>query len=148
MHESIRLLIVMEEPLPAADVVIVQAGTPDGEAAAQECATAGIPVLRLGSDPQKAPAVHLTRRENQLLALVSEGLKNKEISARMGITAGTVKMYLEKLFDKVGARDRYELALYGLQTLRRSDLVQALSSNAGFALLGAVRASRHEGHAC
>lgn len=148
MQQSIRVLIVAEQPILAADVVIVQAGTPDGEKAAQECAAAGIPVLRFGADPEPVPGVHLTRRENELLALVSEGLKNKEISARMGITPGTVKMYLEKLFDKVGARDRYELALYGLQTLRRSDLAQALSSNADFALLGAVRASRHESHAC
>jgi DNA-binding NarL/FixJ family response regulator len=59
----------------------------------------------------------LTRREGQLIALLSQGLKNKEISAALHISEGTVKVYLSKLFQKLGVKDRFELALYGLKNL-------------------------------
>ena len=59
----------------------------------------------------------LTRREGQLVALLSQGLKNKEIAAALHISEGTVKVYLSKLFQKLGVKDRFELALYGLKNL-------------------------------
>lgn len=37
----------------------------------------------------------------------------------MGLTEGTVKVYLCKLFQKVGAKDRFELALFGLRNLHQ-----------------------------
>lgn len=66
-----------------------------------------------------ARRIRFTPRESELVMLLSYGLKNKEISARLGISEGTVKVYLSKLFDKVGARDRFELALFGLKGLGR-----------------------------
>jgi DNA-binding NarL/FixJ family response regulator len=62
--------------------------------------------------------VPLTRREGQLVVLLSQGLKNKEIGAALSISEGTVKVYLSRLFQKVGAKDRFELALYGLRNFR------------------------------
>jgi DNA-binding NarL/FixJ family response regulator len=62
-------------------------------------------------------SVRLTRRESQLMKLLSQGLKNKEIASALSITEGTVKVYLSKLYVKVGARDRFELALFGLRTI-------------------------------
>lgn len=62
--------------------------------------------------------VPLSRRQTELLGLLIQGLKNREISHTMGISEGTVKAYLTKLFEKVGARDRFELALYGLKHIR------------------------------
>lgn len=59
--------------------------------------------------------INVSRRESELITLVSQGLKNKEIAAVMGITEGTVKVYLSRLFGKIGARDRFELALIGLR---------------------------------
>jgi Bacterial regulatory proteins, luxR family len=47
--------------------------------------------------------------------LVAQGLSNKEIAWSLGITEGTVKVYLSKLFDKVGVADRLELALLALK---------------------------------
>lgn len=70
-----------------------------------------------GDDLKDARKVNLTHREGQLVALLSQGLKNKEIAGTLGITEGTVKVYLSKLFDKVGVRDRFELALFGLKNL-------------------------------
>jgi DNA-binding NarL/FixJ family response regulator len=61
--------------------------------------------------------VVLTRREGQLVSLLAQGLKNKEIAASLLITEGTVKVYLSRLFKKLGVNDRFELALYGLKNL-------------------------------
>jgi DNA-binding NarL/FixJ family response regulator len=64
-----------------------------------------------------AKRISLTKREGQLVALLSQGLKNKEIASTLLISEGTVKVYLSKLFQKVGVKDRFELALYGLKNL-------------------------------
>jgi DNA-binding NarL/FixJ family response regulator len=65
-----------------------------------------------------AKMVSLTRRESQLVSLLSQGLKNKEIAATLSISEGTVKVYLSRLFQKVGVKDRFELALYGLRNFQ------------------------------
>jgi DNA-binding CsgD family transcriptional regulator len=62
--------------------------------------------------------VSLTKRESQLVSLLSQGLKNKEIASTLTISEGTVKVYLSRLFQKVGVKDRFELALYGLRNLQ------------------------------
>jgi DNA-binding NarL/FixJ family response regulator len=64
-----------------------------------------------------ARRVALTRREGQLVCLLSQGCKNKEIATNLMISEGTVKVYLSRLFEKVGVKDRFELALYGLKNL-------------------------------
>jgi DNA-binding NarL/FixJ family response regulator len=62
-----------------------------------------------------AKRIALTQREGQLVSLLSQGLKNKEIAEALFIAEPTVKTYLWRLFRKVGAKDRFELALYGLR---------------------------------
>lgn len=84
----------------------------------------------------RSTRVPLTKREGQLVMLISQGMKNKEIGAHLMITEGTVKVYLSKLFQKVGVKDRFELALYGLKNLQAeqgqlADLPQGLSHLAG-----------------
>jgi len=64
-----------------------------------------------------AKRVSLTQREGQLVNLLSQGLKNKEIATALLISEGTVKVYLSRLFQKLGVKDRFELALYGLKNL-------------------------------
>jgi DNA-binding NarL/FixJ family response regulator len=64
-----------------------------------------------------AKRISLTRREGQLITLLSQGMKNKEIASMLLISEGTVKVYLSKLFQKVGVKDRFELALYGIKNL-------------------------------
>lgn len=56
----------------------------------------------------------LTARERQVLELVGQGLKNREIAAELGIQPGTVKVHLKHIFEKTGIRSRYGLALAGL----------------------------------
>ena len=67
--------------------------------------------------PEGSIKVSLTPREAQLITLLVQGLRNKEMAACLGITEGTVRIYLTKLFVKVGARDRFELAVFGLKNL-------------------------------
>jgi DNA-binding NarL/FixJ family response regulator len=69
------------------------------------------------SAPEGSTRVSLTPREAQLITLLVQGLRNKEIGACLGITEGTVRIYLTKLFVKVGARDRFELAVFGLKNM-------------------------------
>lgn len=60
-------------------------------------------------------AIQLSRREYQLLVLVSNGLSNKEIADALVLSEGTVKFYLSRLFRKCSVSDRLELALFGLR---------------------------------
>lgn len=55
----------------------------------------------------------LSDRERELIGLVRQGLRNREIAERLGTTEGTVKAYLHALFDKVGVESRTELAMRG-----------------------------------
>ena len=71
--------------------------------------------------------VSLTPRESQLVTLLAQGLKNKEIGAALGISEGTVKVYLTRLFQKVGVKDRFELALFGLKNMMLGEAVGAVA---------------------
>lgn len=53
----------------------------------------------------------LTPRERELVELVRQGLRNRDIANRLGVTEGTVKVYLHSIFDKVGVGSRTELAI-------------------------------------
>ena len=59
----------------------------------------------------RRPDSGLSPRERQLVALVAQGLRNREIAAELGITEGTVKVYLHAIFDKLGVANRTELAI-------------------------------------
>jgi DNA-binding NarL/FixJ family response regulator len=72
-----------------------------------------------------ARRVALTQREGQLVSLLAQGLKNKEIATALTISEGTVKVYLSRLFQKVGVKDRFELALFGLKNLSTGQLAAA-----------------------
>jgi DNA-binding NarL/FixJ family response regulator len=65
----------------------------------------------------EAKRVNLSPRERQLLALLSQGLSNKQIASELFIAEGTVKVYFSKLFRKMGVNDRFELALYALRNV-------------------------------
>jgi len=71
--------------------------------------------------------VRLTPREGQIIGLLTQGLRNKEIAFRMRIAEGTAKAYLTRLYQKTGANDRFELALFAYRNLA----VESVSSGAG-----------------
>lgn len=55
--------------------------------------------------------VSLSPRERELVGLVRQGLKNRDIAEQLGITEGTVKVYLHSVFEKTGVGNRTELAI-------------------------------------
>lgn len=57
----------------------------------------------------------LTPREVEILALIGEGLSNKEVARRLGISTHTVKFHLEAIFDKLDAGSRAEAVAKGLR---------------------------------
>ncbi len=56
----------------------------------------------------------LSHREREIVALVAQGYKNKEMAEKMFISEQTVKNHLHNIFDKLGVSDRLELALYAI----------------------------------
>jgi two-component system nitrate/nitrite response regulator NarL len=72
-------------------------------------------VFRDAIRPERYPRSELTARERQVLELVEQGFKNKEIAQELGIRPGTVKIHLKHIFEKTGVRGRYGLALSGLR---------------------------------
>jgi two-component system, NarL family, nitrate/nitrite response regulator NarL len=72
-------------------------------------------VFRDSSRSDRYPRSELTSREQQVLELVEQGFKNKEIANDLGIRPGTVKIHLKHIFEKTGVRGRYGLALSGLK---------------------------------
>ena len=65
------------------------------------------------------PRVPLAPRERELVALVREGLRNREIADRLGVTEGTVKVYLHSVFEKTGVVNRTELAIRAAELIGR-----------------------------
>lgn len=66
---------------------------------------------RLGLREQSAV---LSLREREIVVLVAQGYKNKEMAERMFISEQTVKNHLHNIFAKLGVSDRLELALYAI----------------------------------
>jgi two-component system, NarL family, nitrate/nitrite response regulator NarL len=53
----------------------------------------------------------LTERERRVVEEISRGLRNSEIAQRLDVTEGTIKVYLHKIYTKLGVKSRTELAL-------------------------------------
>lgn len=65
----------------------------------------------------------LSKREQDVVRCVADGLSNREIASRLGLTEHTVKNYLFRIFDKLGVSSRVEVVLYAFRF--RKDLVGA-----------------------
>lgn len=64
--------------------------------------------------------VALAPRERQLIRYVRRGLRNREIAKELGVTEGTVKVYLHAIFEKLGIKNRTELAIRADEFLAES----------------------------
>lgn len=71
------------------------------------------------AEARAASAPPLTRRERELIELVRQGLRNRDIAAELGVTEGTVKVYLHAIFDKLNVDNRTELALRAAELISR-----------------------------
>jgi DNA-binding NarL/FixJ family response regulator len=61
------------------------------------------------------PKVALTRRETEVLALVADGLGNREIAEQLGTARGTIKIHVQNILDKLGAADRTQAVTIAIQ---------------------------------
>jgi DNA-binding NarL/FixJ family response regulator len=73
-------------------------------------------LLALASRPARAaaPEFSLTAREQEILALIGEGLRNPEIAAKLVISEATVKTHINNLFAKAGFHSRADAVRYVL----------------------------------
>jgi len=76
-------------------------------------------------DPTAIKVASLTRREHEVIALISKGLKNREIGTRLFISETTVRHHLTSVFEKLGVSNRLELIIFafsqGLASLPEND---------------------------
>ncbi len=82
-------------------------------------------VFREAMIPEAQVRTDLTPREHQVMELVEQGFKNREIAQELGIRPGTVKIHLKHIFEKTGVRGRHGLALNGL---RQKGVISLLAS--------------------
>ena len=75
------------------------------------------------TDPEMGRIAALTDREHEVIALICEGLKNRQIAERLSISEATVSHHLTSIFNKLGTATRLELVTYayryGLTQVRR-----------------------------
>lgn len=76
-------------------------------------------LIALLADPNEPPSAsdpldtgNLTEREGQTLALIAAGMSNKQIGRKLGISDGTVKIYVKNLLQKLCLHSRLELAAW------------------------------------
>jgi two-component system, NarL family, nitrate/nitrite response regulator NarL len=65
------------------------------------------------------PFTSLAPREAEIVEHVGRGLRNREIAQAIGMTEGTVKVYLHTIYQKLGVENRTELAILALEEKRR-----------------------------
>ena len=93
----------VDEVTPSVDIILV--ARPAEDAAL---------VVRSGARDIVVGTV-LTNREREILALLADGLGNKQIAARLGISTNTVKTHLELLFEKLEVSSRAEAVATGVR---------------------------------
>ncbi|MDX6288053.1 MAG: hypothetical protein QOG53_3538 [Frankiales bacterium] len=107
---------------------LLKDGDPAEVAAAVRAAMAGGSPLdpkaaKVLLDSRRAaqPAANLTAREREVLELVADGLANKNIARRLGISERTVKSHLTSVFQAIGVVDRTQAALWAREHLDPQD---------------------------
>ena len=64
---------------------------------------------------QRVQEVSLTEREKGVLALIAEGLSNKQVAEELSLSLYTVKNHVHNILDKLQVEDRYEAVMYALE---------------------------------
>lgn len=72
-------------------------------------------VLNKGSSRRIGPRIDLSGQERQVLGLVAAGERDQDIAAAMGISVRTVRSYLDRIRDKVGARRRADMTRVAIE---------------------------------
>ncbi|MBI4459733.1 MAG: response regulator transcription factor, partial [Acidobacteria bacterium] len=98
------LVQYLRQAEPRSSAPVLERGAPDGEESPKAFAFLA----------QTRDSSLLSTRERQVVELVSQGFKNKEVAERMFISEQTVKNHLHNIFDKLGVSDRLELVLHAI----------------------------------
>lgn len=101
---------------------------------------------RTVASPEAGQGAHalaplLSQREQQVLALLAEGCRDKCLPERLGVSAGTARTYLRRAKAKLGAASRTEAVARWLSLAR--DGISAVAKNGDKARLTAGREARH-----
>ena len=67
--------------------------------------------LSVEGQDQRSPIARLTRRERAIVTLVSHGRRNRDIAEEIGMSEGSVKVYLHRIYEKLDVSNRTELAV-------------------------------------
>jgi two-component system response regulator DevR len=78
-------------------------------------------VLTRMKQPEATPLATLTARETEILALIAEGMSNREIAGALFLAEKTVKNYVSGILAKLGMQRRTQAAVYGAERLPRRD---------------------------
>jgi len=111
----------------AAGYILKDADPDELVAAVQAAATGGSPLhpkaarVLLDARREEKSGRQLSAREEEVLRLVVEGLPNKRIARRLGITERTVKAHLTRIFQQLGVADRTQAALWARANLPDAD---------------------------
>lgn len=112
---TLPALVLSDDLALAADHAIAGVLPRDVPASRVTAAVAAIAAgLHVRMPPARRPAL-LTPREAEILALVADGMSNKAIARRLGISAHTVKYHLEAVFTKLGVNSRAEALSQGVR---------------------------------
>jgi DNA-binding NarL/FixJ family response regulator len=107
--------IVMKEAPPGALVECVRAVHQGRRSIDRDVLDRVSRGVRKRSSTGVAGPTALTPREIEIVRLVAQGLRNKELANRLSITEGTVKIHLHNIYDKLGVDGRLELVLCAQQ---------------------------------
>jgi DNA-binding NarL/FixJ family response regulator len=81
----------------------------------------------------------LTKREEEVMRLVAEGLQNREIAKELKLSEHTIKNYLFHIFDKFGVSSRVELVLYAVSSTKTEQTPAVQSDKQERKLTGSMK---------
>ncbi len=73
------------------------------------------------SDTSQYEKYDISEREQNIISLVAEGLNNREIAEKLYLSEGTVRNYLSHILEKLGLRDRTQLAVFYYRGTRSAE---------------------------
>ncbi|ACP22657.1 putative two-component system response regulator (plasmid) [Sinorhizobium fredii NGR234] len=102
--------VVLKEQAPSALIECIRSVMAGGTSVVDQSLSAAIERIGKRDVERRSVMQKLTPRELEISRLAAEGLRSREIAARLGITPGTVKLHLHSVYSKLDITTRVELA--------------------------------------
>jgi two-component system, NarL family, response regulator YdfI len=113
LHRGVSSLLPRDATAEELQAAVQAAGAGLVTLTREHVAGFGAPVR--ARTPAPAATETLTPREAEILGMLADGLANKEIAARLGISSHTVKTHVQSVFAKLGAETRAEAVALGVR---------------------------------